>query len=337
MMSPAKVSVLLPYYKAGATLQRAVNAIRAQTYPNWELLLVDNGSTDNGPALARALAAAEDRIRLLEQPRRGIVPALNRGLAAARGDSIARMDADDWAAPARLARQVAALDTAPALGLVGCGVTCAGEAAGPGYAHYVHWLNQLTAPEAIARRRFMESPLAHPSVCFRSELVARWGGYREGPFPEDYELWLRWLAAGVRMAKVPDPLLWWYDAPQRLSRQGGRYSRAAFFRLKAWYLAQWLAHHNPHHPEVIVAGAGPRARQDLQPLLAAGIRVRAFVDLKRRRLPDAPCLLPAELPAPGEAFVVSYVNTRGSGARVRELLAHRGYQEGRDFLLAAGV
>ena len=68
---------------------------------------------------------------------------------------------------------------------------------------------------------------------FRRELVARHGGYRAGDFPEDYELWLRWLDAGVRMAKVPRPLLTWHDSTGRLSRTDARYDPEAFFRLKA--------------------------------------------------------------------------------------------------------
>ena len=114
------------------------------------------------------------------------------------------------------------------------------------------WTNGLLTHEEIALARFVESPLAHPSVMFRRSLVERWGGYAEGAFPEDYELWLRWLDAGVRMEKLADPLLIWNDSPTRLSRRDPRYAAEAFYRVKARYLARWLA---PQHAQGTVHGA----------------------------------------------------------------------------------
>src|SRR6185436_16591977 len=104
------------------------------------------------------------------------------------------------------------------IGLVGCLVEFGGDrSASEGYALHVDWINALTTPDEIALNRFVESPLAHPSVMFRRELVEKHGGYRAGDFPEDYELWLRWMEAGARMGKVPRVLLTWQDGPGRLS------------------------------------------------------------------------------------------------------------------------
>ena len=203
-MPPPRVSVVLPVRNGAATVERAIASISAQTLRDWELLVIDDHSADATPQILARVAHEESRLRILRSAAPGLVPALNTGLAAARGDLVARMDADDVAHPERLAAQSALLEAQPELGLVACQVDFGGDAtAQAGYALHVAWLNQLITSEDIALNRFVESPLAHPSVMFRRTLAGTLGGYQNGHFPEDYELWLRWLDAGVKMAKVP--------------------------------------------------------------------------------------------------------------------------------------
>jgi glycosyltransferase involved in cell wall biosynthesis len=340
MTTPA-ISVVMPVYNGEATVERAVRSILVQDAQDWELVAVDDGSTDATAAILARLASEDQRVRLIRAPHGGIVPALNRGLAESRAALIARMDADDVAYPGRLGTQRALLEARPELGLVACRVAHAGEPGREttGYALHVDWLNEQITEQDIALHRFVESPLAHPSVMFRRELVDRLGGYREGPFPEDYELWLRWLDAGVRMAKVPETLLVWHDPPGRLSRTHPCYSVEAFYRLKAHYLARWLARHNPRHPEVVVWGAGKTSRQRSAHLEAEGCRIVGFIDIDPRKRGRTaygrPIFMPEDIAGPEFGFVVSYVGKRGAGELIRAQLVARGYVEGRDFLLAA--
>ncbi|HEY8240452.1 MAG TPA: glycosyltransferase family 2 protein, partial [Kiritimatiellia bacterium] len=187
--------------------------------------------------------------------------------------------------------------------------------------------------------RFVESPIVHPSISFRTELVRNEGPYRDGDFPEDYELWLRWLEAGVKIGKTPDTLLQWNDAGTRLSRTDPRYSVDAFYRLKSEYLARWLAVNNPHHPAVLVWGAGYRTRQRVKLLQAHGIRVEAWIDISPRRkstsIEGVPVIMPDEVPAPGKAFVLPYVGTRGAREQIASRLEDRGFVAGRNFICAA--
>lgn len=334
------VSILLPVRNGAATLPAALASLAGQTFTDAELVAVDDGSTD---ASAERIASCRlpFPVRLIRSSTpRGLVPALQAGLAAARGALVARMDADDVCHPERLQRQVARLCAGPELDLVACRVAFGGNRENAaGYARYVDWTNTLLTHEELALARFRESPLAHPSVLFRRTVLEQHGGYRDGDFPEDYELWLRWFEAGVRFAKLPETLLTWNDPPDRLSRSHARYRPAAFYALKADYLARWLAAHNPLHPRIWVVGAGRVTRRRVDFLRARGIEVEAYLDLDPRKIGrrhhGAPVLQHDQVPPPGRAFVVPYVSSPGAADYLAQFLAARGYVRGRDFIEAA--
>lgn len=337
---PPRVTVLMPVHNAALTLPRALASLERQQFDDWELVAVDDGSDDDSAGVLDRVARTDARLRVLHLPHAGLVAALNTGLASARGAYLARMDADDESTPDRLGAQVALLGAQPDLGLVGGVVEFAGDRIRQaGYALHVDWMNQLTTPDAIALNRFVESPFAHPSVMFRLDLVARHGGYLEGPFPEDYELWLRWLERGVRMAKVPRVLLRWHDSPRRLSRTDSRYSAAAFYDLKARYLARWLAGHVPPHRPLLVWGAGRLTRRRVERLEAHGPTIHGYVDIDPRKIGRTHAgrvvLDPASLPSPADAFVLGYVASRGARDLIRAQLEGRGFREGQDYLMVA--
>lgn len=333
------VSIILPARNAAGTLERALHSVLHQSYAHWELWVVDDGSDDDTPAVAQRFAQADPRVHVLTQPPRGIVAALGAGCTAASGPLIARMDADDVAHPDRLSEQVRLLETSPEVGLVSCLVEFGGDPqAQAGYALHVDWMNRLVTPEAIRLNRFVESPLAHPSVMFRRDLLGRHGGYREGTFPEDYELWLRWLDAGVIMAKVPRTLLTWHDAPDRLSRTDRRYAPEAFYRIKAGYLARALAATRCKR-SVWVWGAGRPTRKRAEWLVAEGIEIAGYIDIDPhkigRPLDGRPVVGPETMPGPAEAMVLGYVASRGARELIHPQLLARGFREGVDFWMAA--
>jgi glycosyltransferase involved in cell wall biosynthesis len=338
---PPRVAVVLPAYRAADTLAAALRSVQAQTERDWELVVVDDGSDDGTWSILATFARRDPRIRpLRHRANQGIVPALETALRAVTAPLVARLDADDICRPERLAKQADFLDVHPEIGLVACQVEFGGDREKQaGYALHVDWTNSLTTPGEIRLNRFVESPFAHPSVMFRRDLVNRFGGYRDGPFPEDYELWLRWLDAGVAMAKLPEKLVVWNDPPGRLSRTDQRYSFQAFYETKATYLARWLARHNPHHPDVVVWGAGRETRKRAEHLVRHGICITHYVDIDPRkigqRIHGRPVLGEDQLPRPEEAFVVSYVGSRGAREDIRLRLATRGFREGVHFAMGA--
>lgn len=331
--------MILPVRNAATTLPAALASLRAQTRTDWECLIVDDGSHDASPAVAARFAARDPRFRLLRRPPRGLVAALNDGLAVARGRFIARLDADDTCPPERLAEQAARLEHEPGLGVVSCLVRFGGDRdRQAGFARHVDWLNTLLTPDAIAASRFIESPVAHPSVMFQRELVDRLGGYREGPFPEDYELWLRWLDAGVRFAKVPRELLVWTDRPDRLSRRDPRYAPAAFDAVKAPYLARALRRTLAGR-QLWVWGAGRATRRRLERVWAEGLTPQGFIDVDRkkwgRHRDGRQVVGPDQLPAPDRALVLVHVGRWGARELIRAHLTAAGFVETRDFWVAA--
>lgn len=333
-----RVSVLLPVRNAAPTLPAALASIKTQTMTDWELLLIDDGSTDETATIAEQHAFDDDRVRVLRQPPLGLVPALARGLAVARGPFIARMDADDVSHPDRLAAQLDLLIARPEIGVASCLVGFGGDAeASRGYSEHVAWLNGLITPEAMALARFIEAPLAHPSTLFRRELIERHGGYRDGPFPEDYELWLRWFDGGVRFAKVNRSLYTWNDAPTRLSRTDSRYAPDAFYATKCVWLARHLSLTlRPERP-VWLWGAGRVTRKRFKALESAGCALMGFVDIDPKKIGGSIEGRPVRAPAhiPSEAFVLIGVGNRGARDLILAHLRESGRREGHDFLCVA--
>jgi len=293
-----KISVLMPCYNREHTLEETLESIAAQSLEDFEVVAVDDGSTDQTAAILTRWQAKDARFRLIRLPHAGIIPALNTGLAEARADLIARMDADDKMHPARLEKQVAYLETHPEVALVSSLV--AGFPAGKlrhGFQHYIDWLNSLTSHEDICREMYVESPLCHPTVAFRKKVVVDLGGYQEHGWAEDYDLWLRMEAASHRFAKLPETLLEWREHPERLTRTDSRYSLENFIRAKAHYLA---AGPLANRDAVFIWGAGMHGRRLSKHLLRAEVPLKAFVDIDSKKIGRTrrgrPILSPADLP-----------------------------------------
>ena len=329
------ISILLPFRNAAGTLDAAIASITSQTYADWTLLLIDNASEDEGPATAKGWCDRDPRIHLVTEPRVGIAHALNTGLEHVRTPLIARMDADDVSHPERLAKQVAYMNEHPEIGVLATLTVFASTVEkSSGMAWYVGWQNAILTPHEHYVKRFVDAPLAHPTVMFRRELIEQCGGYSTEPLPEDHELWLRWMDAGVRFAKLPEELLTWHDHPHRLSRMHENYSVDAFFRTKAKWVARWLARTLNGRP-VIIAGTSGLCQARVALLEAEGVPVSAYTDVRHREVPGYAFIPHDALPPAGEAFIISFISQRGTGDRIAEFLCSRGLVEGVDFILAA--
>lgn len=330
----------MPCFNAAATVAHAVESIRSQSLPDWELIVVDDGSTDGSADIVAGIAPGDARIRVARVPHGGVAAASNHGFSLSRAPVVARMDADDVSRRDRLEIQLDQLLEHPWLGAVTCLAQFAGDAAAAGgYAHHVEWTNRQRTPEAIGMNRFIDLPFAHPTLMYRRELVETHGGYLHGDFPEDYEMVLRWMAAGVKIGKIAETLYDWHDPPARLSRNDARYDPMAFHRCKAPYLAQAIAAAGCCDRELWVWGAGRPARKCAAPLEQAWKPASGFIDIDPRKigrvLHGRPVVSPGHLPPTGSAVIASYVGTRGARDSIRSELLRSGREEGVDFWICA--
>lgn len=334
------VSVLMPVRNGAATLAACLDSIQAQTLADFELLVMDDGSTDGTGDLVSARARGDGRIRVSSGPRRGLVACLNAGLELARAPLVARMDGDDIMDPERLALQRDFLEEHPDVAVVASRVEAfPADGTGAGMEEYLRWQNACVARQALRDEIYVECPITHPSAMFRRDAVLDAGGYRDGDFPEDYELWLRLTQRGCSMAKIDRCLLRWRQRDDSLSRVDPRYSRGAFDRLRARYLARDGRLGGGR--ALVFWGAGRRTRRRADHLIARlaamGVSPLAWIDVDPRKLggciQGAPVVAPEWLegrePRP---FVLCWVASHGARDSIGAALEAMGYGRGVDYL-----
>ncbi len=332
-----RVSVLLPARNAARTVRAAVVSILRQTERDLGVVCVDDGSTDATGEILEALAARDRRVSVVRGPGEGIAAALNRGLSRCDAEIVARMDADDVAWPERLALQRAALAADPALAAVGARVALFPRAAvRPGMARYVAWLNALVTPDLVERDLIVEAPLVHPASAIRRAALHAAGGWRDGPFPEDYDLWLRLWAAGGRLTNLPDTLLRWRESAGRLTRTDPRYALERHVALKCAFLARHLL---AGRSEVALWGAGETGRAFADALRAEEVCVALFIEVDRRKIGrtvrGAPVVSYEEVHRARGLPLLVAVGAPGARDLIRAELGRAGFREPDEFRCVA--
>jgi glycosyltransferase involved in cell wall biosynthesis len=332
-MNRPAVSILLPVRNEARFLPAALASLLRQTFRDWELIAVDDGSSDETPRILAAAAERDPRVRILTRPPKGLVAALNEGLETCRAPLVARMDGDDVCHPRRLERQVACLNSDPGLALVACSVR---HFPRPhlrgGMQAYEAWQNALLSHEDILQNLFVESPFAHPSVLFRREEVIRAGGYLDCGWPEDYDLWLRMALGGSRFARLPEVLLFWRDRPDRLTRTAQNCSAEAFRACKAHHLRRGFLERTDR---VTLWGAGQEGKAWRKTLEGMNVGVCRWVEIDPRkvgqRIHGAP-VVPIPSLKPGDGKILVTVGAREARPQIRDWAAKAGLVEGSDFL-----
>ncbi len=198
--NPPRVSVLMPVYNAHKYLAEAVDCILAQTFDDWELICIDDGSTDTSLAILHDYANRHKQVRVISRPNTGIVGALNDGLEVSRGEYIARMDADDWCAEVRFRRQVDYLDAQRACVAVGSWIQRTDPFGSPAGSQ-----EPPTDHEVIDEGLLQGdgSVMVHASLMMRADALREAGGWRAGTdWVEDLDLFLR-LAEHGQLANQP--------------------------------------------------------------------------------------------------------------------------------------
>lgn len=227
------LSVVVPTYNAARYVQEALHSVLAQDHADFELIVIDDGSSDDTPALL-APFAADPRVRLLRNERNmGLIATLHRGYSECRAPLIARMDSDDVCEPSRFRRQIEFLRAHPEVGIVGGAIRFFGNVPQPRVFQFP------LAHEAIRPAMLFYCSLAHPALMFRRELVD--GGlfryedaFRHG---EDFHLWSRLLLT-VRAANLPDVVLDYRLHAQQVSSDSSARQYEASVRVRRQMLQE---------------------------------------------------------------------------------------------------
>lgn len=207
-----KVSVLLPVYNCEKYLAETLNSLACQTYDNFEVIAIDDGSTDGSLAVLRRYARFDDRIKVFEQSNRGLVNTLNKAASLATGKLFARIDGDDLVTPMRLELQVREMILHPECVLLGSSFDVVDEGS-----EFLYHNAVPTLQDDIRLAMYYRNPLAHGSIMMRRKAFEAAGGYSSDCGPtEDYELWMRMIKIGEVHA-LPNSLFRWRINPNGIT------------------------------------------------------------------------------------------------------------------------
>lgn len=203
------ISVVLPVYNGEKHLSEAIDSILAQTFSDFELIIIDDGSTDGSLRILQEYQKLDPRIRLVTRENRNLATTLNESLDMARGKWVARMDQDDIALPQRFDRQLEWLEKTHA-DMTGSWVKFFGS-----WDHRT-WRGYQT-DAAIKIDMLFKSPFVHPSVMMRTALLRQLKYDKKSEKAEDYDLWVRAAQAGWVMTNVPEVLLLYRQHASQIS------------------------------------------------------------------------------------------------------------------------
>lgn len=270
------VSILLPVYNAAPFLPECLDSILAQSLQDWELIAVDNASTDESLAILQAYAAKDARIRVFSNTPNSIILALRLALRESRGQWISRMDADDRMAPQKLALLQQALEAAgPGHLATGLVQYFSEGTLGEGYRRYAAWLNALTWQSRNFDDRYKECVIPSPCwMCHREDLL-RCGAFDSDRYPEDYDLTFRFYRGGLQVVGVAELLHYWRDYSSRSSRTSPHYSDNRFLELKVDYFLE--LDHQADRP-LVIWGAGRKGKRLAQLLVERNIAFHWLTD-----------------------------------------------------------
>lgn len=253
------ISIIMPVKNTSAYLEACLNSVLQQSEPNWELIAVDDHSTDDSKAILHKYAANDARIKVLENTAKGIIPALQLAYKKSSGEFITRMDSDDIMVPEKLATQKQQLlqhgNNHIALGLV---KYFSDNEMGEGYLKYENWLNELTKNGSNFSDIYKECVIASPCWMVYKTDFEKCGGFDSNIYPEDYDLTFRFYKNGLKCLPSNQLLHLWRDYPERTSRNHEHYAYNSFIELKVHHFLNIDYRINK---KLLVWGAGRKGKK----------------------------------------------------------------------------
>ena len=258
-MNSNLVSILMPVKNAAPFLKACLESILAQTYTNWELIAVNDHSSDDTVAILADFTKRDNRIKVLAPEGKGIIPALQTAYKKSRGEFITRMDADDLMTEDKLAVMTQQLlQSGRGYLATGCVRYFSARELGQGYENYAHWLNELTRKGDNFSEIYKECVIPSPCWMIYREDFELCGAFNSTRYPEDYDLAFRFYKEGLKVIPSNQVLHHWRDYEVRTSRTDANYADNSFIPLKCHYFS--LLDYDPNR-QLVLWGAGRKGKQ----------------------------------------------------------------------------
>lgn len=325
------ISLLMPCRNAAPFLAETWSTLKGQSLEDWELIVVDDHSDDGSFGFWQERAKDDARVRLFQNPGRGILPALQFALSQARGLYLGRCDADDRYPAQRLAHMLAALKTSERGTLITGTVEYFGSSpVSKGYLRYQQWLNQTAVNQDFWRQIYRECCVASPNWLMRRSDLLSVGGFTGLRYPEDYDLLFRWYAAGFQIECLKEVTLYWREHPMRTSRNSPHYKQKSFFKLK---LERFVELEKPE--KLVLWGARRKGRLSAKILQKLGCDFE-WMELNPEFYPHGVLGHPVSdyrklQPQPGLKLLIAVYPSPAQRKELEDFLAARQFRLGEDY------
>jgi glycosyltransferase involved in cell wall biosynthesis len=267
------VSILLPYFNAAPWIIETISSIQSQSAEDWELICVNDFSTDGSETLVQEIALTDNRVKNLSNVNKGIIPALQLALSKANGTYITRMDADDLMTKNRLKLMNSKLDTLPERSIVTGKVRYFSDGElSDGFVKYEHWINERVDLKDHYKHIYRECVVASPNWMARKSEIIELELFEKLVYPEDYDLVFHWQENGVQIHAINEVTLEWRDHPSRTSKNSETYSQEELFKLKT----NWFLNNRKKNGTLALLGAGTKGKLVAKILDANHIRYRWY-------------------------------------------------------------
>ncbi len=252
------ISILTPFKNTGLFLREMINSVLTQSHHNWQLILINDHSTDNSKLIALEYAQKDIRVQVLDNQGSGIIQALQTGYKKATGDYITRMDSDDVMHEQKLELLLAGLQGSQINTVATAKVKYfADRPIGDGYEKYEKWLNNLCDSHTHFQEIYKECVIASPCWMMHKDTFDQIGGFNAEVYPEDYELVFRMYKHKLKVKAVDQVLHYWRDYNTRTSRTHEHYADNRFLELKTNYFIDLDLDKTK---EIVLWGAGKKGK-----------------------------------------------------------------------------
>ncbi len=350
----AEVSIILPVKNQQEYIEKAIDSVYSQTYNEFELIVIDDGSRDETPYILERLKNKYGFKLLTHRKNLGIVKALNNGLNEAKGKFIARMDGDDIMLPQRLEKQLKFLSENKNIDLIGTQVEIFKEVENPpiycgcriksldmdfstalkniqkerelseGVKIYQKWNNSLLTHEQMVENLYIDCPIVHPTFFAKKEFFEKLGGYSDTEYAEDYDLVFRAVFSGYKLGKVNEILLKWRDHASRETRTNKNLKKDKLFFQKAYFFKNF---DKRSKNGVYVIGVGRFGKKLIGALKHYGVEVKGVLDFSHKRIGgkvrEIPVIKPHEIDS-SSPLILAYSLHQSPNEELKEFFSsHR--------------